>query len=135
LTKYVQLIRNWFIVAILASSLLTSCSSANNEVSAGNKGSAGNKDCEILLQAKKLLMPSAPEWESLNYDGSSVSNYYSKIEESQLIFDEPKVREAVSGYLNNMNLSNEIPAQLWVLEWDLATNSFVKMIDNYCNSL
>ena len=135
MTKYVQLIRNWFIVAILASSLLTSCSSANNEVSAGNKGSAGNKDCEILLQAKKLLMPSAPEWESLNYDGSSVSNYYSKIEESQLIFDEPKVREAVSGYLNNMNLSNEIPAQLWVLEWDLATNSFVKMIDNYCNSL
>ena len=129
------MIRNWFIVAILASSLLTSCSSANNEVSAGNKGSAGNKDCEILLQAKKLLMPSAPEWESLNYDGSSVSNYYSKIEESQLIFDEPKVREAVSGYLNNMNLSNEIPAQLWVLEWDLATNSFVKMIDNYCNSL
>ena len=99
----------WFIVAIWASSLITSCSST------------GNKDCKILQKAKESLVPS--------------TYYYSKIEESQLLFEEPKVREAVSEYLYQMNNTNGILSDLLPGYWEGTTASFVKKIDNYCNSL
>jgi hypothetical protein len=123
LTKYVQLIRNWFIVAILASSLITSCSSTSNEAS------AGNKDCEILLEANKIL----PRDNSTLTLGT-LSDYYSKIEESQLLFDEPRVREAISEYLDSMNVSEDEVAFVDE-EWRRVTKSFANKIDIYCNSL
>ena len=123
------MIRNWFIVAILASSLITSCSSTSNEASVGNKASAGNKDCEILLEANKIL----PRDNSTLTLGN-LSDYYSKIEESQLLFDEPRVREAVSEYLDSMNVSED-EVTFVDEEWRRVTKSFAKKIDIYCNSL
>jgi hypothetical protein len=107
------------VVVSLALSSLTACSSA------------GNKDCKILREAREILVAGSAS-SNLTYSGESMTNYYSKIEESQLLFEEPKVREQVLNYLDSMNNTSEILPDLWGFYWDRQTKSFVKITDNYC---
>ena len=109
----------WLCVVLLGSSLITSCSSA------------GNNDCKILSEAKKELVPSQVLGE--NYNGISIVSYYSKIDESQLLFKEPKVLEEISKYKEDfLNAGSARDTQAYL---DAITHQFVKKKDNYCNSL
>jgi len=116
----------WLIVAILASSLITSCSSA------------GNKDCKILFEAKEslILEPKWSDYVERSYTLDSMDDYYSTLQENQLVFGEPKVREHVLDYINEVdNVVFKQPDFAIPISWSIETKSFVKRIDNYCNSL
>jgi type IV pilus biogenesis protein CpaD/CtpE len=116
------------VVVGLALSLVTACSSA------------GKKDCGILLEAKEILKPETDAG-SYNFTESSILRYVSKLQESQLLFQEPNLQRFISEYLSDnevifkITISSELENQMAVGALKRVNEKFVKSVDTYCNSL
>ena len=116
------------VVVSLALSSLTACSSA------------GNKDCGILLEAKEILKPETDAG-SYNFTESSILRYVSKLQESQLLFQEPNLQRFVSEYLSDnevifkITIASELDNQMAVGALKRVNEKFVKSVDIYCESL
>jgi hypothetical protein len=116
----------WLIVAILASTLITSCAST------------GSKDCKILLEAKERLnyeLDSENNLEDSIYTSDSLADYFLTLQENQLVFQEPKVREHVLDFISDIDTLLTKPNDRVFINWSEETNRFVNRIDNFCNSL
>lgn len=102
------------VVFSLALTLVTACSSA------------GKKDCKLLLEAKEVYLSSE----------FAIIDTFKKLEENQLVFQEPKIREYVLNYLDETKLLiaqvNE-PDDIENLQ--VINKTFFNNIDIYCNSL
>jgi type IV pilus biogenesis protein CpaD/CtpE len=116
------------IVVILALSTVTACSSS------------GKKDCGILLEAKEILKPETDSG-SYNFTESSILRYVSKLQENQLLFQEPNLQRFVSEYLSDnevifkITISSELENQMAVSALKRVNEKFVKSVDIYCKSL
>jgi len=116
------------VVVSLALTLVTACSSA------------GKKDCGILLGAKEILKPETDAG-SYNFTESSILRYVTKLQESQLLIQEPNLQRFVSEYLSDnevifkITIASELDNQMAVGALKRVNEKFVKSVDIYCDSL